>query len=62
MLSFQVGVIEVRAMEYQRMCLAQPRMILAVLESRLPQLASTKCDQLSSEIKVCVVFHAFRLE
>lgn len=52
-LSFQVGIVEVRAVDYQMRCLAQPRMILAVLEIRLPQLASAKCDQLSTEIKVC---------
>ncbi len=51
-LSFQVGIVEVRAVHYQTTCLAQPQMILAVLESRLPQLASGKCDQLGTEIKV----------
>ncbi len=53
-LSFQVGVVKVKAVGYQRMCLAQPQRIIAVLEEKLPQLANAKCDHLSTEIKVHV--------
>ncbi len=51
-LSFQVGIVEVKAVDYQMMCLTQPQRIIAVLEEKLPQLASAKCDHLSTEIKV----------
>lgn len=53
-LSFQVGVVEVKAEGYKTVCLENPERIIAVLETQLPQLANTRCDLLSNEIKVSV--------
>ena len=51
-LSFQVGIIEVKAVDYQTQCLTHPQKMMTLLEDVLPKLATSRCDQLGTEIKV----------
>ena len=59
-LSFRVGMVEVKARKFQQLCQTYPQCIINELDVQLPRIATTKCDLLSDEIKVCM--HGFILE
>lgn len=55
-LSFRVGMVEVKVNKFQQLCLTHPQSVIDKLDVELPRIATTKCDLLSDEITVRTLY------